>query len=261
MTESYTSAHGPADGEQAMARLADRIATLAPPSTVLELDNPAPAAPPPRFSPAVSAALDRTASLTADRYAEPYATTAEPYALSEEAEAYEEEAPRRRRSIVATAIAGFVSACAFIPYALVALVLRLVMARVFFLDGQARIDGPHLAYSFHGFDFSAVLPLQVKTETFSAFLSHYSALPLPPAFAAYLVSGAEFLLPIMLVLGLGTRFAALGLMMVTALIQLFVQPEALWTAHIYWAAILLVLLARGPGPVSFDHVIRLLARR
>ena len=50
-------------------------------------------------------------------------------------------------------------------------------------------------------------------------------MPLSPALAAYLVSGAEFLLPIMLVLGFGTRFAALGLMMVTALIQLFVQPE------------------------------------
>ena len=71
--------------------------------------------------------------------------------------------------------------------------------------------------------------------------------PIPPALAAYLVGGAEFLLPIMLVLGFGTRFAALGLLVVTALIQLYVLPEALWTAHVYWASILLVLLSRGPG--------------
>jgi putative oxidoreductase len=65
----------------------------------------------------------------------------------------------------------------------------------------------------------------------------------------------------MLVLGLGTRFAALGLLIMTATIQLFVMPEALWSAHIYWAAILLVLMSRGPGPISFDALIRYLARR
>ena len=104
-----------------------------------------------------------------------------------------------------------------------ALALRLVMARVFFLDGQTRIDGPHLAYSFHGFDVSVILPMQVKAETLSTFLSHYAALPIPGAVAAYLVGYAEFLLPLMLVLGFGTRIAALGLMIMTAMIQVFVH--------------------------------------
>ena len=242
MTDGFAPAPGAGDprGERAMSRLADRIAAMAPPPTVLELTDPMP--PKPRPSPAVAAALSRTAAVTA---------AAEQRALN----------PNCPRSMVALAVDGFVAACACVPYALVALVLRVVMAREFFLDGQARIDGPHFAYSLHGFNFSIVLPLQVKAETFTALLSHYVAVPISPAFAAYLVSGAEFLLPIMLVLGFGARFAALGLMLVTALIQLFVQPDALWTAHIYWAAILLVLLARGPGTVSFDHIIRLLGRR
>lgn len=115
--------------------------------------------------------------------------------------------------------------------------------------------------SVYNFDFSVVLPLQVKTETFGAFLTQYAAVPLPPVLGAYLVSYAEFILPIMLVLGLGTRFAALGLLMMTALIDVYVMPQALWTAHIYWAAILMVLLSRGAGQISFDHVIRFLAKR
>ena len=62
-------------------------------------------------------------------------------------------------------------------------------------------------------------------------------------------------------LGFATRFAALGLLIMTALIQLYVLPDALWTAHVYWGAILLVLLSRGPGQISVDHIIRFIARR
>ena len=47
----------------------------------------------------------------------------------------------------------------------------------------------------------------------------------------------------------------------TALIQIYVLPEALWSVHIYWAAMLLVLISRGPGQISIDHIIRLIARR
>jgi len=156
---------------------------------------------------------------------------------------------------------SFVSACSFIPYAVVALALRLVMARVFFLDGQTRIAGPRVSLSPFDFDFSVVLPLEVKAQTFGVFLSQYSALPVPPVLAAYLVSYAEFILPVMLVLGLGTRFAALGLLIMTALIQIYVVPQALWTAHIYWASILMVLLTLGAGKGSVDSLIRFIARR
>ena len=235
MTDISATAHRRLDntpGDVAMSRLADRLAAMAPP---LDLS----AASIVRSSPAVAAALATSTAISA-RAA---------------------ERARRSRSIVGLMVDSFVSACSFIPYALVALALRLAMARVFFLDGQNRIEGPRYAANVLDIDLSVVLPLQVKAETFTAFLTQYAALPVPPVLAAYLVSYAEFILPIMLVLGLGTRFAALGLLIMTALIQIYVMPQALWTVHIYWAAILLVLLSRGAGQISVDAIIRFLARR
>lgn len=243
MSESTAAVANPPDGEQAMARLADRLAAMGPAPSGLEPREPAtePPSPPGEGTAAPPAPADSAAA----------AATAEPPA----------RARRRRRSLIGAAVAGFVAACGFIPYALVALALRLVMARAFFLDGQARIEGPRIAYHLHGFDFSAVLPAQVKGETVTAFVAHAGALPLSPLATATLISGAEFILPIMLVLGFGTRLAALGLLAVTTLIQLTLQPDALWTTHVYWAAILLVLLSRGPGQLSLDRVVRWLARR
>jgi putative oxidoreductase len=222
-------------GVAAISRLADRLAAVTPPPSVLELTNPAPL---PRPSPAVAAALATTKAIAerADRNA------------------------RRSRSVTGLMVDGFVALCSFIPYALVALALRLAMARAFFLDGQTRIEGPRLAHNLYGFDLSVVLPLQVRPGTFTDFLTHYAALPVPPMLAACLVSYAEFVLPIMLLLGFGTRIAALGLLIMTVLIQIYVMPQALWSAHVYWAAILLVLLSRGPGAFSLDHFIKLASR-
>jgi|PersoiStandDraft_1058852.scaffolds.fasta_scaffold25129_1 putative oxidoreductase len=239
MTDSIATAQRPvenASGEMAMSRLADRIASMAPPPLNL---TSAQMTSMPRPSPAVAAALSTSAAISA-RAA---------------------ERARRSRSIIGLTVDSFVSACSFIPYALVALALRLVMARVFFLDGQTRVAGPRVPLNVQDFDLSVVLPLQVKVETFGAFLTQYAALPVPPVLAAYLVSYAEFILPICLVLGFGTRFAALGMLVMTALIQIYVMPEALWSVHVYWASILLVLLSRGPGQISVDHIIRFIARR
>jgi putative oxidoreductase len=229
MIDSIATAPAPVDntaGVKAMSRLADRLLAAAPPSA-------------PQFSPAVTAALSRNAAMSARA----------------------ERRARRSRSIIGIVVDSFVSACSFIPYALVALTLRLVMARLFFLDGQTKIDGPLVPLNVHGFDLSVVLPLHVKAETVTAFFAQYAALPVPAVLAAYLVSYAEFILPICLLLGFATRFAALGMLIMTALIQLYVVPDALWTAHVYWAAILLVLLTRGPGQISVDHIIRFIARR
>ncbi len=62
-------------------------------------------------------------------------------------------------------------------------------------------------------------------------------------------------MPVLLVLGLLTRPAALVLLCMTAVIQVFVYPEA-WPMHLQWAALLLVLLARGPGSFALDRLIR-----
>ena len=155
---------------------------------------------------------------------------------------------------------GFVATCSFIPYALVALGLRLVMARVFFLDGQTRIEGPPIPRTTPTASTSpSCCRCRCRPETIADFLT-ITAMPIPPVFAAYLVSYGEFILPIMLLLGLGTRFAALGLLLMTAFFQFYVMPDALWSTDIYWAALLLVLLSRGPGALSLDHFIRLATR-
>lgn len=250
MSDSLADAtvQSPDPGVRSMSRLADRIAGLAPAldlaTVAKQIDPPDfPSRPPmPRPSPVVMAALARTDAMTGRA-------------------ALQAQQPRRRRSLVSWLIGGFVGACSFIPYALVALALRLVMARVFFLDGQTRIDGVRLPLDVQGLDLSVVVPLQVRAETFATFFTQYAALPLPPVLAAYLVSAAEFVLPVMLVLGLGARFAALGLLIMTAMIQFYVLPQALWSTHIYWASMLMVLLALGPGRFSLDALIRAVSRR
>jgi putative oxidoreductase len=63
---------------------------------------------------------------------------------------------------------------------------------------------------------------------------------------------AEHVLPVLLVLGLLTRLSALGLLVMTLVIQVFVFPEA-WVTHGLWATALLLLVARGPGRLSIDR--------
>ena len=147
---------------------------------------------------------------------------------------------------------------AAIPYALVGLVLRLTMARVFFFSGQTMIAGPSIPITG---DFSVILPAQIKDTTFQLFETQYAAVPLSPTTAAVLFTYAEFVLPICLVLGFATRVAALGLLAMTVLLQLYVMPTMWWPAHVYWIAILLVLVTVGPGAVSIDALIRVLYRR
>ncbi len=170
-------------------------------------------------------------------------------------------AARPRRLSVARAFESFAAACGFVPYAVVALGLRLIMARIFFLDGQSRIVGPQLPVDIYNFHWAVTLPFNIKAETFTAFATQFAPLPVPPLFAAYLVSYAEFILPIMLVVGLGSRIAAFGMLIMTAVIQIYVMPEALWTTQIYWFAILTVLLSQGPGALSLDRLFRLFDRR
>jgi putative oxidoreductase len=226
-------------GVESMNSLSERLASVVPPSVAATLAaaKAAPAAA--QLTPAARAGLSASVAIIAR--------------AARDAE--------RSRSIVGSVVNSFVSACSFIPYALVALVLRFVIARVFFLNGQNMVEGPRVPINVQDYEFSMTLPLQVKAQTFSQFLTNYADVPVPPLFGAYLVSYAEFFLPIFLVLGFATRFSALGLLVIVAMIQLYVLPEALWTLHIYWASILLVLLSLGPGQISIDHVIRWISRR
>lgn len=217
---------------QPMQRLADKLTALVPPA----VSSPVLPAP----SPAVAAALARSAEIQ---------------------KLAAKRASRSRRA--------FLTALLFLPYSAVALALRLLIARVFFLDGQTRIEGPRLAYSVPGFDFhgfgfrgldlSVIVPTQVKVSTVAGLFDYLESAMLS-TFLAYVLCFAEFALPIMLVLGIGTRFAALGLLGLTILMQLYIAPQALWTAHIYWGAILIVLMSLGAGKISVDHIVRLFKR-
>ena len=81
------------------------------------------------------------------------------------------------------------------------------------------------------------------------------SLPFPaPLLAATLAGMAEIVLPILLVLGLGTRLAALGLLAMTAVIQLTV-PEGWANFHLPWAAMALTLVVYGGGAASLDRLI------
>ena len=124
-----------------------------------------------------------------------------------------------------------------VPYAPVGLALRLFPAAVFWASGRTKVEGWGIADS-----------------TWFLF-EHEYALPLiPSAWAAVAATAAEHALPILLLVGLMARTAALGLLMLTLTIQLFVYPEA-WVTHGLWAACLLALIRLGPGTWSLDHVL------
>lgn len=125
-----------------------------------------------------------------------------------------------------------------VPEALLALVSRLALASIFWLSGRTKVDGW----------------LAVNDTAVLLFEEEYRVPLLDPGMAAHLAAYAEHLFPILLVLGLGTRFAALGLMAMTAVIQFFVYPDA-WPTHLTWLAPGLYLITRGGGIWSCDNAI------
>ena len=163
-------------------------------------------------------------------------------------------------------LGGFIAALRVVPYALVALILRLVMARAIFLAGQAMVSGPDVPLSLGGFAYSIILPAQVRPEVLDAFATKFAAVPLSSSFIAhgfithdFITHGfayAEFLLPLCLIVGFATRVAAFLLLAMTVVLQVYVDPGALWTLHAYWFSLLLVLTTLGGGAISLDRLIR-----
>ena len=88
--------------------------------------------------------------------------------------------------------------------------------------------------------------------TLQLFEDEYKVPWLPPDIAAHIGASIELSTPVLLVLGFLTRPAALVLLGMTTVIEVFVYPQA-WPTHIQWAAMLLVLLCRGAGNLSVDH--------
>jgi len=114
------------------------------------------------------------------------------------------------------------------------LVARLYVAKVFLLSGLTKVR-----------DWDTTLAL---------FMDEYHVPVLPPELAAWLGTGAELLLPILLVLGLGGRMSAIGLFVlnVVAVLSLGEVAEAALQQHIFWGSLLIALVLWGPGRLSVD---------
>ncbi|MNF45034.1 hypothetical protein D3C85_936980 [compost metagenome] len=138
-----------------------------------------------------------------------------------------------------------------IPQGLIAFIARFAIAAVFWKSGQTKVEG--LAIDLIDGTFELGAP-HLADSTIPLFQSEYHVPLLSPEIAAHLAAFAEHLFPVLILVGFATRFSALALLGMTLTIQLFVYPDA-YPTHGTWAAILLYLMATGPGKLSIDHLI------
>lgn len=122
-----------------------------------------------------------------------------------------------------------------VPYTVLAIPLRLAVATVFWNSAMTKLAN---------WDTAVAL-----------FVDEYKVPLIPPEILAYITVSIELSTPVLLVLGLLTRPVAAVLLGMTAVIEIFVYPQA-WPTHIQWAAMLLVLLCRGPGKLAIDEWLR-----
>lgn len=137
-----------------------------------------------------------------------------------------------------------------VPASLTQLGLRAALATPFFYSGLTKWDGLLQISDSAVYLFAEEFRLHV--------FGHEYAFPYPQT-AAIVVGAAEIVLPILLVLGLGTRCAAFGLLVLTAVIQVTV-PDGWANFHLPWAAMALAILAYGPGALSLDRLIAAIRR-
>lgn len=126
-----------------------------------------------------------------------------------------------------------------VPHDFVTLAARVFVALVFWQSARTKVDG-----------------FAIKDSTWFLFENIYDLPVIPHAWAAVMATLGEHVLSALLILGLLSRFSAAGLLVMTAVIEIFVFPEA-YVTHGLWAASLLVVLAKGPGRLSLDHLLKL----
>ena len=148
----------------------------------------------------------------------------------------------------------FNAVCQTIPYSVIALLARFSIAAVFWSSAQTKVQG--LVINLVEGEFQIGWP-RLSDSAVALFRDEYKLPLLSPELAAVLAATAEHSLALLILLGLASRFSALGLLGMTLVIQLLVYPGG-YATHGTWAALLLMLLTRGPGCLSLDH---LLARR
>jgi len=127
---------------------------------------------------------------------------------------------------------------AALPLSFLLLVQRLGVAAIFFLSGRNKVTGW----------------FTISDDAFELFRSEYQLPLVPPEIAAYAATFSEHFFPVLLVLGLFTRYAALALLGMTLVIEIFVYPDA-WPTHLSWAGLLLPIIAMGGGRFALDRLI------
>ena len=146
----------------------------------------------------------------------------------------------------------FEALCGRIPYSAIALLARFSIAAVFWTSAQTKVQG--LVINLVDGQVQLGWP-RLSESAVALFRDEYKLPLLPPELAAVLAASAEHGLALLLLLGLATRLSALGLLGMTLVIQLLVYPGA-YATHGTWAALLLMLVARGPGVLSLDQLLR-----
>lgn len=116
---------------------------------------------------------------------------------------------------------------------------RLFIATTFFMSGRTKVEGF----------------LTLKPSTYFLFQYEYNIPIIPVPVAAHLATYSEHLFPVLLLIGIASRLSAVALLGITAVIQVFVYPDA-WLTHLGWAVALTFVMFRGPGTLSLDYLIR-----
>lgn len=125
-----------------------------------------------------------------------------------------------------------------LPLSFLLLVQRCGIAAIFFLSGRTKVTGW----------------FTINDTAFELFRTDYKLPLVPPEIAAYAATFSEHFFPILLVLGLFTRYAALALLGMTTVIEIFVYPDA-WPTHLSWAGLMLPVIAMGGGRFALDRLI------
>jgi putative oxidoreductase len=145
-------------------------------------------------------------------------------------------------------MADAATALSRIPHSFIALVARFSIAAIFWKSGQTKIQG----FELDIIDWRLIVEFPALSDSaVELFRDEYRLPLLPPETAATMAAVAEHVLAASILIGLATRLSAAGLLAMTLVIQIFVYPGA-YPTHGVWAAVLLLLMARGPGTISLD---------
>jgi putative oxidoreductase len=143
--------------------------------------------------------------------------------------------PLRRPAGSLALVRGVYDYLGRLPFGVLQLLARLAVAGVFWRSGLTKIAS--------------------WDQTVALFQDEYQVPLLPPDIAALLGTTLELSCPILLFFGIAARLGALGLLGMTFVIEVFVYPNN-WPEHLTWATLLLIVLTRGPGPISLDHLVK-----